>query len=170
MTKHRRTRRITRRRSQKGGLFGFGEPADPNAPGFFSKLMGYGSTAVKKTQEGVNSLESGLGNLGTKVGEGLNSINPFRSESISPATSTSTVPPATYSTQGGGRRKRAISMKGGKAGLGLTYYSTPVSGLKVAEPTSWQYYANGTNQYSVKGGSRKCRGIKSSRTRRHKRL
>jgi hypothetical protein len=168
MTKHRRTRRTTRR-SQKGGLFGFGEPADPNAPGFFSKLMGYGSTAVKKTQEGINSLESGLGNLGTKVGEGFNSINPFGSENISPATSTSTVPPATYSTQGGRGRKRAISMRGGKGGLGFTYYAAPVSGLKVAEPTSWQYYANGTNQYSVKGGSRKRRGRKSCRTRRYKR-
>jgi hypothetical protein len=76
--------------------------------------------------------------------------------------------------QGGRRRKRARSMKGGKGGLGLTYYAAPVDGLKVAEPTTWQYYANGTNQYSVKGGSRKRRNSKrkprkSRRTRRHRR-
>ena len=68
---------------------------------------------------------------------------------------------------GGKRRRHSRTMKGGKGGLGLTYYASPVSGLKVAEPTTWQYYANGTNQYSVKGGSRKRRGKKSRKTRRH---
>ena len=74
------------------------------------------------------------------------------------------------SSYGGRRRRRSISMKRSmKGGLGLTYYASPVSGVKVAEPTTWQFYANGTNQYSVKGGSRKRRGHKSRRTRRHKR-
>jgi len=41
-------------------------------------------------------------------------------------------------------------MKGGK-GLGLTYYATPVSGLKVAEPTTFLKY-----------------GGKGNKTRRHK--
>lgn len=66
---------------------------------------------------------------------------------------------------GGKRKRRSRSMKGGKGGLGLTYYATPVSGLRVAEPTTWQYYRNGTNQYTVKGGSKKNR----RRTRRNKR-
>jgi hypothetical protein len=52
-------------------------------------------------------------------------------------------------------------MKGGK--LSLTYYSTPVSGLKVAEPTTLQYYNQGTNQRSVnfRGGSKKLHKSKS---------
>jgi hypothetical protein len=45
-------------------------------------------------------------------------------------------------------------MRGGKGGLGLTYYATPVSGLKVVEPNEWLLYNNGAN---YKGGSRKRR-------------
>jgi hypothetical protein len=44
-------------------------------------------------------------------------------------------------------------------------YASPVSGLKVAEPTTMQYYANGTDQYSTKGGSRRRR-----RSRKHRRI
>jgi hypothetical protein len=69
---------------------------------------------------------------------------------------------------GGKLRKRTMNknktMKGGKGGLGLTYYATPVSGLNVADPTSWQYYANGTNQYSVKGGSKRRHSCKSRKS------
>jgi hypothetical protein len=42
-------------------------------------------------------------------------------------------------------------LRGGKGGLGLTYYATPVSGLRVAEPTYW-----------IKGGTRRRR-----HTRKH---
>lgn len=184
MTKHRRTRR---RRSQKGGFleyFGFGssEPADPNAPGLLSKMTNWGSSALDKTKEVGNSVESGLGNFGRQASEGLSSLNVFGSSenNVPPvAVASSTVPPDTgsYSSTsapisvpaGGRRRRRATSMKGGKGGLGLTYYATPVSGLKVAEPNLWQFYAKGTNQYSIKGGSRKRRTRKSRRTRRNKR-
>lgn len=78
------------------------------------------------------------------------------------------------SSYGGKRRRRSMTkskiMRGGKGGLGLTYYASPVSGIKVAQPTSWQYYANGTNQYSVKGGSKKRRkGRKSRKSRKSNR-
>jgi hypothetical protein len=33
--------------------------------------------------------------------------------------------------------------KGGSRGLGLTYYATPVDGIKVAEPTYMEYYTGG---------------------------
>jgi hypothetical protein len=69
---------------------------------------------------------------------------------------------------GGKLKKQTMNknktMKGGKGGLGLTYYATPVSGLNVAEPTSWQYYANGTNQYTVKGGSKRRHSCKSRKS------
>jgi hypothetical protein len=66
---------------------------------------------------------------------------------------------------GGKRRKYTLKgrkhMKGG--GLGLTYYATPVSNMKVAEPTYWEVYANGTNQYNIKGGSKKRKTRKTKR-------
>ena len=181
MTKHRRTKR----RSQKGGFleyFGFGssEPEDPNAPK--KTLLDSGKEAV---QSGLNTTENFLGtasnNATSAISDaagnvknsvlGLFSSNDTQQSSV-PNTSNQPVlvsNQAPMSTQGGRRRRRSKSMKGGKGGLGLTYYAAPVEGLKVAEPKLWQYYANGTNQYSVKGGSRKRRGRKSRRTRRHKR-
>lgn len=62
----------------------------------------------------------------------------------------------------GGKKRR---MRGGS---NLAYTAAPVSGLKVAGPNTWQYYANGTNQYSTKGGSRKRRNKKTRKARKHK--
>ena len=69
---------------------------------------------------------------------------------------------------GGRRRRRRKTMKGGKGGLGLTYYASPVSGLKVAEPTYWINQNTNTN---LTGGSRrrKRRTRKSRKSRRIKR-
>jgi hypothetical protein len=67
----------------------------------------------------------------------------------------------------GGKRYRK-SFKGGKGGLGLAYYATPVSGLKVVEPNEWLFYNNMAN---LKGGSRrrKCKTRKRNcKTRRRK--
>jgi hypothetical protein len=67
-----------------------------------------------------------------------------------PASSTTYMPQSV-----GGRRRRghrgrsrklSRKLSGGKGGLGLTYYATPVSGLKVAEPTYW-----------IKGGTKRRR-------------
>jgi len=65
---------------------------------------------------------------------------------------------AKQATVGGRRRKMKGVMKGGKS-LGLTYYASPVHGLKVAEPTYW-----------VTGGSKrhnKRKGKKSRKVRKH---
>jgi hypothetical protein len=76
----------------------------------------------------------------------------------------------------GGRKRRRrirggqlIPMGGGNQDLN---YASPISGSKVAEPTTMQYYANGTDQYSTKGGRRRrsrrrTRSRRSRRTRRH---
>ena len=180
MTNHRKNRRT--RRSQKGGFslfnpgtwFNSSKPEDPNK-----------KTVLDSTKEvlqsGVNSTENFIGTTATSATNVVSNaagnvkdsvLGLFSSNDTLPSTSSTTIPqttiPQTNGTSGGRRRRRAKSMKGGKGGLGLTYYASPVSGLKVAEPTTWQYYANGTNQYSVKGGSRKRRGRKTRRTRRHK--
>jgi hypothetical protein len=183
MTKHRKTRTI--KRGQKGGFFGFGESSDssvqqPQQSSWFSWL---GS----KTKESADKINTDIGSAMTSASdtaksglsymvEGIGSLNPFSSSdkaNVDAISSTGSdafeannaniaAVPST-GTVGGKRRKRYI-----KGGSNLAYYASPVSGLKVAGPTNWQYYANGTNQYSVKGGSRKRKGRKGCRTRRHR--
>lgn len=162
MTKHKRTKRI----SQKGGILGFFETADqtaavPNTSGVqeksvISDTLNSISDTTKNIVAGTEGYLQQTKDKTSSWFSGLN-LNPFSSSNE--VTTTTTV--------GGKRRRRARTMKGGKGGLGLTYYASPVSGLKVAEPTTLQFYANGTNQYSIKGGSRKRRGRKTRRTRRH---
>ena len=172
------------------------QPQQSSDQGFFSGISNFFSGVGKTAKEGLNSANQYIGDTAEKsmnaasagvnsVTQSVSSLNPLGSSSTTnanavPPTGTGTfqanntnvnpVPSTgTVSAMGGRRRKRCRSMKGGKGGLGLTYYAAPVDGLKVAEPTSWQFYANGVNQYSVKGGSRKRRARKSRRTRRHKR-
>jgi hypothetical protein len=65
----------------------------------------------------------------------------------------------------GGKRH----MTGGQ-GLGLTYYATPVNGLKVAEPTYMEYYTGGRRKRSTR--KRKCckrhRHCRKTCNKRHK--
>jgi hypothetical protein len=68
----------------------------------------------------------------------------------------------------GGKSRKSKTMKGGQVGLGLNYYATPVSNMKVATPTYWEVYANGTNQYTIKGGSKTRKGRRNGRTTRRR--
>ena len=191
MTRYRKQKRTRRRRSQRGGFFGLfsTDSSDTTSgieqPGMFSKAI---TSVTDVTQKAVAGTEGYLDGVKKESGSWFSGVKDtssmfsdlFSSSDAAPIDSTgvvpATTPDASTSTEvdpnassGGKRRKRSRSMKGGKGGLGLTYYATPVSGMKVAEPTSWQFYANGTNQYSVKGGSRKRRGRgrKNRRTRRY---
>jgi hypothetical protein len=183
MTKH----RLIKRRSQKGG---YGEYADSNVSSLWSNITSSVSKLMTKAKESgsslLNNVNSSIGNAGQEVknmGSSLTSSlskeltmsgSPDSNVSKNPSNYTSTTPnqySSTSSVKSGGKRRRSSrSMRGGKSGLGLTYYAAPVSGLKVAEPTTWLYYANGTNQYTVKGGSRKQRGRKNGKTRRNKKI
>ena len=111
----------------------------------------------------------GVGNLTNNIENAITDMSTFQPDPTQPAP----IQPAPIQqdpTFGGKskhrRHKRRQTMKGGKNGLGLTYYATPVSGLRVAGPTTWQHYANGTNQYSTKGIITK--GGKKSRRRKHR--
>ena len=147
MTRHRKTKR----RIYRGG-------------DWFSPSSWF-SGSSDKAKSVVNSAESSLGNISNSVSNSfssLSSYNPFSSSSTSysapaPAPAPAYSPPAsstTYMPQSvGGRhrrghrgRSRKSKLRGGKGGLGLTYYATPVSGLKVAEPTYW-----------IKGGTKRRR-------------
>ena len=63
----------------------------------------------------------------------------------------------------GGKRH----MRGGQ-GLGLTYYATPVNGLKVAEPTYMEYYTGGRRKRSTRK-RRSCKRRRHCRKTCHKR-
>lgn len=168
MTKHRRYKK-TYKRSQRGGLglWPFSD-TDPAAPSL--------------TSQASNWFESKKSGAGSSWGSWFGSTPETAPTTYTPPTTTPTTPtaypttPTTYPTQSstvegnsnmstvGGKRRR---MRGGKGGLGLTYYATPVSGIKVVEPNEWLLYNNGVNQ---KGGSRKRRSRKHKcKSRKHKR-
>jgi len=182
MTKHRKTKR----RSQKGGLFGFFEGSD-TTPSYGEKKAWYNPTGWFESSNSQS--DSIITQVDTSIGNGAtNAINAAKSgmdavsNSVSNAMESLTSPSDTtqyqttqyQTTPLGGKRKRySRTMKGGKGDLGLTYYATPVSGIKVVEPNTWLLYNNGTNQCSIKGGSRKRRAHrrktkKNRQTRRHK--
>ena len=186
MTKH----RSSRRRNQKGGAwynpvswFGSSTPEDPNAPkkSVLDSVTGAASSVVSSANDLVGNAATGITSGAQSA---WNSTTNMLSTNVdlTSSTPTSTQPTAIQPVEaqqpqpvsmGGRNRRRGRTMKGGKGGL--TYYAAPVSGLKVAEPTTWLHYANGTNQYSTKGGSKrsvtrrgKSRGRKSRKIRRHK--
>lgn len=168
MTNHRKTRK--KMRSQHGGFWPF-TSSDPYAQTWGNYFLGLGSNVSYKAKGIVNDLNTDIGNV---VASGMNAIKNTASNVTStvsaptsfpePAPTSFPEPSHTQPNTYGGKLGRI--KKGGKGGLGLTYYASPVSWLKVAEPTSWQYYANGTNQYSVKGGSTKRNKRKSRKNKK----
>jgi hypothetical protein len=185
MTKHKRTKR----RNQKGGLWPFSSTdssvsstgeSSISSQSWGDRFSGYWNKTKEKVSSGTNSLESGLGDIsektsssvssmGTSMSEGLGNLNPFSSSDSSISNSSTIIGGKRKNKYSSKRRRKTI--KGGKGGLGLTYYATPVSGIRVAEPTTWQFYENGVNQYSIKGGSKKRRTHRrhKKKTRRYKR-
>jgi hypothetical protein len=176
MTKH----RMSKRRKQKGG--------DWNPMTWFGSsettYVEPTSSIVEKAKEKVNALNESIGNAAettvnavTDTGNMLvaKASEPFSSTSnttMSPTYSSQAQPTQnSYVSQGGKRKRRSRTMKGGKCGLGLTYYATPVSGIRVAEPTTL-LYPDGM-KHSVKGGSKRRKTgrrkqKKHNRTRRHR--
>ena len=149
-------------------MFDWFGSSDPNAPpkkSWSDWWSGTSNTANNFLGNTANDLTQSVGNIGSSIG--LTSSNPAPQpiSEVQPQVIEEN-PQQNQVPIGGRRRRRGRTMKGGKGGLGLTYYASPVSGLKVAQPTTWQHYANGTNQYSTKGGSRRRKGRKSRKIRR----
>ena len=143
MTKHRKYKR-----SQRGGFLSWftgsepDAPSDPNAPSW-----------LERTKASASGLGSWFGSSDEASGA-TSSYTPTASSYTPTASSYTPTTPQTQTDTSvvGGRKRRR--MRGGKGGLGLTYYATPVSGLKVVEPNEWLLYNNMAN---LKGGSRKRR-------------
>jgi hypothetical protein len=141
MARHKRTR--TKKRRQRGGFWPFTSSSDSTyQPASTSSWTSWLSSKAKDT---TNSLENTLGNLSSSVTDTMSSLT---SSSTTPSTSDSLTPSQSQSTQSqpmqsqvmsgtyGGKRRTKRRMKGGDK-LGLTYYATPVSGIKMPEPTYW---------------------------------
>ena len=141
MARHKRTR--TKKRRQRGGFWPFTSSSDSTyQPTSTSSWTSWFSSKAKDT---TNSLENTLGNLSSSV---TNTMSSLTSSSTTPVTSDSLTPSQSQSTQNqptqsqvmsgtyGGKRRTKRRMKGGDK-LGLTYYATPVSGIKMPEPTYW---------------------------------
>jgi hypothetical protein len=172
MTKHKKTKR----KIQKGGLFDSSQSWSDWSSGLWNKTKEKVSSGTDSIETGLEKTSSSVSSLGTSMSEGLSNLNPFSSnDSSSSNLSSSNLSTSSFT---GGKRKHKYgskrhrkTIKGGKGGLGLTYYATPVSGIRVAEPTTWQFYENGVNQYSIKGGSKKRRSHRrkqnKKKTRRH---
>jgi hypothetical protein len=180
-----RTKRYNKR-SQKGGLFGFFEgekKTDGTGPtqtttetGYFSniKMPEISNPFSSSTDSSTNSGTTDTGYFSNiKMPE---ISNPFSSSSepttpvsntydqntsvsntYDPNTSVPTTPVSnTSSYPGAGAGGRRRTMRGGR-GLGLTYYATPVNGIKVVEPTYMEYYKGGRRRRSRKGKKgKKC--------------
>jgi hypothetical protein len=158
MTKHKRTKR----RNQRGGAwynpmswFSGTGTEDPDAPkkSIVDTITGATTNAVNSNiSDSISStLNTNVDVTGTQQPTGTQSTG---TQSTDVQSQPVPVP------MGGKKRRRSRTMKGGKGGLGLTYYASPVSGIKVAQPTTWL-------NYSTKGGSRRRRTNKR-KTHRHK--
>lgn len=174
-----KTKRNNRSRKLRGGFSWpwskkvdeYGNPIVEQDSGFFSYFTGSNpTTSTTETPTTTNTSYLGLENI--KMPEMPEFSNPFSS------TDNSTIAPINNTNVGttvnstvelkensnvanpiGGKRRRSMRMrKGGYRGLGLTYYATPVDGIKVAEPTYMEYYTGGKRGKKTRKQMRKkCR-------------
>jgi len=179
--------KIRTRKYQKGGLFGWGQPEDPYAPkqswsewfsgtttsakdsanGFLNSANGFlGSTASSASDAAKGVFDSATSVFSTKeqtpLGQQPLEQQPLEQQPLEEQQLGQQ--PLEQQLEGGkmrrGKNSRSRKLIGGSRGLGLTYYATPVTGLKVAQPTYWEVYGDG---HIMKAGSR------TKKNRKHKR-
>lgn len=167
---HRRTRH--RSRSQKGGAwynpfswFGSSQTYVPEQEKSMVNRIG------ESISSGIQKVDDTLASASTSISQGatniVNSTTDLLNKDVSlvaPVIQTPSQPTITYSPSavGGKRHKRSLrhnkanrktrskaTSKGGR-GLGLTYYATPVSDIKIAEPTYLLNYEGGRKRKSSK--------------------
>lgn len=148
MTKHKRTkRRIHRGGSWLDPSSWFSSSSEPYAPSVIDKTKQAASSGLNFVESGLENISNSASSYGSSWADSAKSWVPFSSGSDQPQPSTTYIPGQTTGQTAGKRnRRKTRKYRGGKGGLGLTYYASPVSGLKVAEPTYW-----------IKGGSRRRR-------------
>jgi hypothetical protein len=186
-----RTKRHNKRR-QKGGLWGFfeEEKVEGTGTGTETETVNNGATTDSgyfsnfKMPEVSNPFASNPSTTDpatTDSGYFSNFkmpeiSNPFASTPAPPPNPNYPLPnpnpnysdPANPAPIGGRRRKK--HMRGGigsSRGLGLTYYASPVNGIKVAEPTYMEFYKGGSRRRSRKCKRRKKCNKTCRKSHRH---
>ena len=151
MTKHKKTRK-----HQRGG--------DWNPMTWFnaSPTRSWGdwfNGVSSQTKDSLSNLSSGVENAISSATSFSTNSAPAPAPAYAPASTQQPTNSTEYTQQPsyGGKRRRRKSLKGGTS---VAYYASPVHNMKVAEPTSWLHYGNGTNQCVSKGGTRKRRRTK----------
>lgn len=126
--------------------------------------QGLMQTADQKILEASNAISSGVSSATQNVQDVLSTDVPLvASETSVPPTYTQ---PAAPAAAFGGRRRR---QRAGKGGLGLTYYATPVDGMKVAEPTYWEEYKGGSRRKRRTQRKSRSKGRRRGRSQRRAR-
>jgi hypothetical protein len=136
-----KTKRNIRSRKHRGG---FSWP-------WSKKVDVYGNPIAEEETEGFLSYFTGNQTTPETSYLGLENIkmpeisNPFASTENSTVAPMSTDNSTITSTIGGRQKSRRMRKmrKGGSNNLGLSYYATPVYGMKVAQPTYMEHYIGG---------------------------
>ena len=149
MTKYKKNKKTNKRR-QRGGWFDSWPFTSSNDD------QGYGAQASALGSQASQKVSAMGAEVSEKAGKAKSYFESFFKSSPAPSyTPTPTYTPAsatptTRPDTTGGRKRR--KMQGGKGGLGLTYYATPVLKSDVVGPNEWLSY-----KINYKGGSRKRR-------------
>ena len=150
MTKYKKNKKTNKRRQRGGGWFDSWPFTSSNDD------QGYGAQASALGSQASQKVSAMGAEVSEKAGKAKSYFESFFKSSPAPSyTPTPTYTPAsatptTRPDTTGGRKRR--KMQGGKGGLGLTYYATPVLKSDVVGPNEWLSY-----KINYKGGSRKRR-------------
>ena len=163
MTKYKKNKKTNKRRQRGGGWFDSWPFTSSNDD------QGYGAQASALGSQASQKVSAMGAEVSEKAGKAKSYFESFFKSSPAPSyTPTPTYTPAsatptTRPDTTGGRKRR--KMQGGKGGLGLTYYATPVLKSDVVGPNEWLSY-----KINYKGGSRrrKRKSRKRRRTYRNK--
>lgn len=161
----------THKRKQRGGDWynpasWFSSSTDPYAPvppkkswsDWWSSTTGSAEASLASAS---NSISSGAQNIMSSANDYLSQDVNVSNPNTNPINYNPAPAPIPINTNpvGGKRRKtKSKSHRGGKS-LGITYYATPVTGMKTAQPNYW-----------IKGGKKSKKGKRkgSKKTRRHR--
>ena len=150
MTKYKKNKKTNKRRQRGVGWFDSWPFTSSNDD------QGYGAQASALGSQASQKVSAMGAEVSEKAGKAKSYFESFFKSSPAPSyTPTPTYTPAsatptTRPDTTGGRKRR--KMQGGKGGLGLTYYATPVLKSEVVGPNEWLSY-----KINYKGGSRKRR-------------
>ena len=173
MTKYKMHKKTNKRNQRGGGWFDSWPFTSSNGDQVYGDQNSYSNQASALGSQASQNVSAMGAEVSEKAGKAKSYFESFFKSSPAPsytpipASATPTTRPDTTVLATGGRKRR--KMRGGKGGLGLTYYATPVLESNVVKPNEWLPY-----KINYKGGSRKRRcktrkcNTRKCKTRKHK--